>query len=44
MVKYGEGNYGIEERNYGVNGYKMNIQLTPDYGSYIKIILFVLTK
>ena len=36
MVKYGEGNYGIEERNYGVNGYKMNIQLTPDYGSYIK--------
>lgn len=36
MVKYGEGNYGIEERNYGVNGYKTNIQLTPDYGSYIK--------
>lgn len=36
MVKYGEGHYGIEERDYGVNGYKMNIQMCPDYGSYIK--------
>lgn len=36
MMKYGEGYYRAEERDYGVNGYKMNIQLTPDYGSYIK--------
>lgn len=36
MMKYGEGYYREGERDYGVNGYKMNIQLTPDYGSYIK--------
>lgn len=36
MMKYGEGHYGAEERDFGVSGYKMNIQLTPDYGSYIK--------
>lgn len=36
MMKYGEGNYGSEERDYGINGYKMNIQLCSDYGSYIK--------
>lgn len=36
MIKYGEGNYGSEERDYGINGYKMNIQLCSDYGSYIK--------
>lgn len=36
MMKYGEGYYRAEERDYGVNGYKMNILLTPDYGSYIK--------
>lgn len=36
MVKYGEGHYGAEERDYGINGYKMNIQMCSDYGSYIK--------
>ena len=36
MMKYGEGYYCAEERDYGINGYKMNIQHTPDYGSYIK--------
>lgn len=36
MIKYGEGNYGSEERDYGINGYKMNIQLCSDYGSYVK--------
>lgn len=36
MMKYGEGHYSAEERDFGVSGYKMNIQLTPDYGSYIK--------
>ena len=36
MVKYGEGYYGAEERDYGINGYKMNIQMCSDYGSYIK--------
>lgn len=36
MIKYGEDYYGTEERDFGVSGYKTNIQLTPDYGSYIK--------
>ena len=36
MVKYGEGHYGTEERDYGINGYKMNIQMCSDYGSYVK--------
>ena len=36
MVKYGEGHYGVEERDYGINGYKMNIQMCSDYGSYVK--------
>ena len=36
MIKYGEGKYGTEERDYGINGYKMNIRLCSDYGSYIK--------
>lgn len=36
MVKYGEGHYGAEERDYGINGYKMNIQMCSNYGSYIK--------
>lgn len=36
MVKYGEGHYGAEERDYGINGYKMNIQMCSDYGGYIK--------
>lgn len=36
MVKYGESHYGAEERDYGINGYKMNIQMCSDYGSYIK--------
>ena len=36
MIKYGEGHYGAEERDYGVNGYKMNIQMCSDYGNYIK--------
>ena len=36
VLKYGEGHYGVSERDYGLNGYKMNIQLCPDYGSYIK--------
>lgn len=36
MIKYGEGFYGQEEQDYGVGGYKMNIQLCSDYGSYIK--------
>lgn len=36
MVKYGEGHYGAEESDYGINGYKMNIQMCSDYGSYIK--------
>lgn len=36
MVKYGGGHYGIEERDYGINGYKMNIQMCPDYGNYVK--------
>ena len=37
MVKYGEGHYGAEERDYGINGYKMNIQMCSDYGSYPQI-------
>lgn len=36
MVKYGEGYYGAEERDYGINGYKMNIRMCPNYGSYVK--------
>lgn len=36
MVKYGEGYYGAEERDYGINGYKMNIQMCSNYGDYIK--------
>ena len=36
MIKYGEGFYGKEERDYGINGYKMNIQICSDYGSHIK--------
>lgn len=36
MMKYGEGYYGSEEADYGIDGYKMNIQMCSDYGSYIK--------
>ena len=36
MMKYGEGDYGSEEADYGIDGYKMNIQMCSDYGSYIK--------
>ncbi len=36
MKVYGRGYYGEEEANYGIGGYKMNIQLCQDYGSYIK--------
>ena len=36
MVKHGRGLYSQSEANYGIKGYKMNIQLCPDYGSYIK--------
>lgn len=36
MKKYGRGLYTEEEADYGVSGYKMNIQLCQDYGSYIK--------
>lgn len=36
MKKYGEGYYGSEEADYGISGYKTNIQMTSDYGSYIK--------
>ena len=36
MVKHGRGLYGLSEANFGVRGYKMNIQLCPEYGSYIK--------
>lgn len=36
MIKYGEGHYGKEEQEYGIGGYKMNIKMCPDYGSYIK--------
>jgi len=36
MMKYGRGLYTKEEADYGVGGYKMNIQLCQDYGSYIK--------
>ncbi len=36
MIKYGEGFYGQEEKDYGINGYKMNIQMCSDYGSHIK--------
>lgn len=28
--------YGQEEYNHGINGYKMNIQIVPNYGAYIK--------
>lgn len=36
MKKYGRGLYADEEADYGIGGYKMNIQLCQDYGSYIK--------
>ena len=36
MIKYGEGHYGVEERDYGIGGYKMNIQMCSDYGNYVK--------
>jgi len=36
MVKHGKGLYGQSEAIFGINGYKMNIQLCSDYGSYIK--------
>lgn len=36
MIKYGKGYYQQEEADYGINGYRMNILLCPDYGSYIK--------
>lgn len=36
MKKYGRGLYSDEEANYGIGGYKMNIQLCEDYGDYIK--------
>lgn len=36
MTKYGEGYYGQDEAAFGLNGYKMNIQMCSDYGNYIK--------
>ncbi len=36
VEKYGEGYYGFSEKTFGLNGYKMNIQLCADYGSHIK--------
>lgn len=36
MSKNYPSKYGKAEYNHGINGYKMNIQLAPDYGSYIK--------
>ena len=36
MIKHGKGLYGKSEADYGIDGYKMNIRLCPDYGSYIK--------
>lgn len=36
MSKNYSNKYGAVEYNHGINGYKMNIQLASDYGSYIK--------
>lgn len=36
MVKYGRGNYGESEADYGINGYKMNIRCCAGYGAYVK--------
>lgn len=36
MSKNYPNKYGAAEYNHGINGYKMNIQLAADYGSYIK--------
>ena len=36
VKKYGEGYYGNDEIAYGLSGYKTNIQICSNYGSYIK--------
>lgn len=36
MKKHYPEKYGHAEFSHGIEGYKMNIQLAPDYGSYIK--------
>jgi len=36
MSKHFPGKYGQVEFFHGIGGYKMNIQLAPNYGSYIK--------
>lgn len=36
VEKYSDGYYGPTEKVFGLNGYRMNIQLCSDYGSHIK--------